>query len=138
MHVHIGETVAAKPTCIQQTASLFAHNLYLTSHPPTHGSRVSQPAFQPRGWSTGQRSQFTCPEYTSAYDTNKANILSTAVHYCTSSYRYLYGVGWYVRVCSCTATVECFHGVVSYFRIMAQEERDSSSFNQDDLPGLCR
>ncbi len=27
----------------------------------------------------------------------------------------------------------------SYFRIMAQEEKaDSSSFNQDDLPGRCR
>ena len=54
---------------------------------------------------TGQRSQFTCPVYIPAYLTNKASILWTAVRYCTCSYWYLYGVGWYGRVSTCTATI---------------------------------
>jgi len=36
---------------------------------------------------------------------NKASTLWTAVRSCTCSYRYLYGVGWYGRPCTCTATL---------------------------------
>ena len=38
------------------------------------------------------------------YHPNKASIRWTTVRYCTCSYRYLYGVGRYDRVCTCTAT----------------------------------
>jgi len=67
---------------------------YTSSLPPPHmGPGSVRPAFEPRGWSTGQPSQFTCIVYISTYHPNKASILSTAVHYCTCSYRYLALVG---------------------------------------------
>ena len=63
-----------------------------------------KPAFRPPGRSTDQRSQFTCLVNISTYHPNKASILWTAVRYFNCSYRYLYGVGRYGRVCTCTAT----------------------------------
>ena len=110
-HIYTGElsvtnwesVAASQPASGWPRASTLA--TYTSPFPPHMGPGSVRPAFQPRGRSTGQRSQFTCLIYISTYHPNWAvPVLWTAVRYCTRSYRYLYGVGRYVRVCTCTAT----------------------------------
>jgi len=91
----------------------WARGPMLTAHtsplPPPHmGSRVGQPAFQSRGRSNQPALTIYLSCIYSYLSPNKASILRTAVRYCTCSYRYLYGVGRYGRVCTCTATDNYF------------------------------
>jgi len=80
----------------------------LTAHtsnlPPPHGVP---------GWSTSMPTTRTVKPASahnylsciySHLSPNKASTLWTAVRYCTCSYLYLYSVGRYGRVCTCTAT----------------------------------
>jgi len=78
------------------------------------GSRVSQPACLPRGRSNRPALTIYLSCIYSYLPPNKASTFWTAVRYCTCSHRYVYGVGRYGNLCTCTATSSPLRLLITY------------------------